>query len=109
MEARSETEEDAVTVRSYPFGPVQGLEINPLRAELRENEPLARVQWPCGEEAADMIRVLMVGDDALVRTGLRMILEAADDSEVVAEAGNRAEAMTAVTGPVSIASGYALR
>jgi DNA-binding NarL/FixJ family response regulator len=42
-----------------------------------------------------MIRVLIVDDEALVRTGLRMILEAADDIEVVAEAGNGAEAVTA--------------
>ncbi|MFF5211230.1 response regulator [Streptosporangium sp. NPDC000396] len=43
-----------------------------------------------------MIRVLIVDDEALVRTGLRMILEAADDIEVVAEAENGAEAVTAV-------------
>ncbi|WP_424533020.1 response regulator [Sphaerisporangium viridialbum] len=43
-----------------------------------------------------MIRVLIVDDEALVRTGLRMILEAADDLEVVAEAANGVEAVTAV-------------
>ncbi|EHR63199.1 response regulator [Saccharomonospora cyanea] len=43
-----------------------------------------------------MIRVLIVDDEALVRTGLRMILEAVDDIEVVAEADNGAEAITAV-------------
>ncbi len=43
-----------------------------------------------------MIRVLIVDDEALVRTGLRMILEAAGDIEVVAEAENGAEAVTAV-------------
>ncbi|GGP53753.1 response regulator [Saccharothrix coeruleofusca] len=43
-----------------------------------------------------MIRVLVVDDETLVRTGLRMILEAADDIEVVAEAGNGTEAITAV-------------
>ncbi|ACZ86598.1 response regulator [Streptosporangium roseum] len=43
-----------------------------------------------------MIRVLIVDDEALVRTGLRMILEAADDLEVVAEAASGVEAVTAV-------------
>jgi DNA-binding NarL/FixJ family response regulator len=42
-----------------------------------------------------MIRVLIADDEALVRTGLRMILEAAGDIEVVAEAENGAEAVTA--------------
>ncbi|UJW30388.1 response regulator transcription factor [Saccharothrix sp. AJ9571] len=43
-----------------------------------------------------MIRVLIADDEALVRTGLRMILQATDDIEVVAEAGTGAEAVTAV-------------
>ncbi|AMW13866.1 response regulator transcription factor [Streptomyces violaceus] len=43
-----------------------------------------------------MIRVLVVDDEALVRAGLRMILEPADDIEVVAEASDGSEAVTAV-------------
>lgn len=43
-----------------------------------------------------MIRVLIVDDEALVRAGLRMILEAADDIEVVAEAANGTEVVPAV-------------
>ncbi|MFC9503548.1 response regulator [Streptomyces sp. NPDC057002] len=43
-----------------------------------------------------MIRVLVVDDEALVRAGLRMILEPADDIEVVAEACDGSEAVTAV-------------
>ncbi|MET9965412.1 response regulator transcription factor [Streptomyces sp. NPDC006356] len=43
-----------------------------------------------------MIRVLIVDDEALVRTGLRMILEVPDDIDVVAEAETGAEAVTAV-------------
>jgi DNA-binding NarL/FixJ family response regulator len=39
------------------------------------------------------IRVLLVDDEELVRTGLRMILEAEDDIEVVGEAGDGAEAI----------------
>ena len=40
-----------------------------------------------------MIRVLLVDDEQLVRAGLRMILEHADDIEVVAEAADGAEAV----------------
>ncbi|MFG3259000.1 response regulator [Streptomyces sp. NPDC048172] len=40
-----------------------------------------------------MIRVLVVDDEALVRGGLRMILETAEDIEVVAEAGTESEAV----------------
>lgn len=43
-----------------------------------------------------MTRVLVVDDEALVRAGLRMILAAADDLEVVAEAGDGADAVAAV-------------
>ncbi|WP_020578350.1 response regulator [Actinopolymorpha alba] len=44
-----------------------------------------------------MIRVLIVDDEALVRSGLRMILEAMDDIVVVAEASDGAEAIAAVS------------
>ncbi|OKI01295.1 DNA-binding response regulator [Streptomyces sp. CB02923] len=43
-----------------------------------------------------MIRVLVVDDEALVRAGLRMILQPTDDIEVVAEASDGREAITAV-------------
>ena len=43
-----------------------------------------------------MTRVLIVDDEALVRAGLRMILSAADDLEVVAEAEDGADAVEAV-------------
>lgn len=42
-----------------------------------------------------MIRVVLADDQALVRDGIRMILEAQDDIEVVAEAGDGQEAMKA--------------
>ena len=44
-----------------------------------------------------MISVLLVDDEALVRTGLRMILETADDLEVVGEAGDGRAAVDAVS------------
>ncbi len=43
-----------------------------------------------------MTRVLIVDDEALVRAGLRMILESADDLEVVGEAEDGADAVDAV-------------
>ncbi|GAB3592408.1 response regulator transcription factor [Angustibacter peucedani] len=43
-----------------------------------------------------MTRVLVVDDEALVRAGLRMIVAAADDLEVVAEAEDGADAVAAV-------------
>ena len=43
-----------------------------------------------------MTRVLVVDDQALVRTGFRMILDAEDDIEVVGEAGDGLEAVEAV-------------
>ncbi|MGA8113382.1 MAG: response regulator transcription factor [Actinocatenispora sp.] len=43
-----------------------------------------------------MIRILVVDDEALVRSGLRMILEAMDDLLVVAEAADGAAALAAV-------------
>ncbi|MBE1581228.1 response regulator [Amycolatopsis roodepoortensis] len=42
------------------------------------------------------IRVVIADDQALVRTGLRMILDNADDIEVVGEAGDGAEAVALV-------------
>ncbi|WET80008.1 response regulator transcription factor [Amycolatopsis sp. QT-25] len=42
------------------------------------------------------IRVVIADDQALVRTGLRMILDNADDIDVIGEAGDGAEAVTLV-------------
>ncbi|MEO8693195.1 MAG: response regulator transcription factor [Acidimicrobiales bacterium] len=43
-----------------------------------------------------MIRVLIIDDEALVRAGLRMILESAEDISVVGEADDGAEAVDAI-------------
>ena len=40
-----------------------------------------------------MTRLLIVDDEALVRAGLKMILESADDLEVVGEAEDGADAV----------------
>jgi DNA-binding NarL/FixJ family response regulator len=45
---------------------------------------------------ADVIRVLLVDDDALVRAGLSMMLDGVGGITVVAEAGDGREALTAV-------------
>ena len=42
------------------------------------------------------VRVLIADDQALVRGGFRMILEAKEDMEVVGEAGDGAEAVALV-------------
>ena len=48
---------DAVrVVRSYPFGPVAGLEIDPMYFWLQEHEPLSRVKLPYGEEGWLLVR-----------------------------------------------------
>ncbi|MEU6249526.1 response regulator transcription factor [Glycomyces sp. NPDC047010] len=44
---------------------------------------------------ADVIRVLLVDDDALVRAGLSMMLDGVGDIRVVGEAGDGREALTA--------------
>ena len=45
------TSQTSRTVRSYPFGPPDRLELDPRYAWLRTNEPVSRVQMPYGEEA----------------------------------------------------------
>ena len=47
------------------------------------------------EHGAKVIRVLLVDDQALVRTGFRMILKAEPDIEVVGEAADGAQAVSA--------------
>lgn len=51
---------------------------------------------PSGSTRGRPLRVLLVDDDPLVRAGLRIILSSASDLDVVAEAADGAEAITAV-------------
>src|SRR3546814_294776 len=51
--------------------------------------------WRCG--VADHIRIALCDDHAVVRSGLRYILEAEVDLEVVGEAGSAAEAVEIAT------------
>jgi cytochrome P450 len=46
----ADTSAAAAVVRSYPFGPNVGLQIDPMYFWLQENEPLARVKLPYGDE-----------------------------------------------------------
>jgi YesN/AraC family two-component response regulator len=50
-----------------------------------------------------MIRVVLVDDQALIRSGIRALLDAEDDIEVVAEAadGQQGSRWSASTGPTS--------
>ena len=56
---------------------------------------LRRLRRGCGA-AMGRVRVLLVDDDALVRSGLRTILSSAEDLEVVGEADDGARAVAAV-------------
>jgi len=68
--------------RSYPFGPVNGLDLDPTYGRLRDSEPLARVKLPYGKEGWLLTRYddvrLVLGDarfslaEAAVRDTPRM-------------------------------------
>jgi len=58
------------------------------RHEVADAEEAAAAQ-----ESAGRVRVLIVDDQALVRTGFRMILDAEEDMDVVGEAANGKEAI----------------
>jgi len=45
-----------------------------------------------------MIRLVLADDQALIRAGLRMILDAEPDMEIVTEVGDGAQAIAAVHG-----------
>ena len=70
------------------------------RRSAAPSRPLRSGGWvPCGghhppaKELSVRIRVLIADDQALVRAGFRVLLDAADDIEVVGEAADGAEAL----------------
>ncbi|AVT33053.1 DNA-binding response regulator [Plantactinospora sp. BC1] len=60
-------------------------------------EPAATGRQPPASGVEPAIRVLLVDDDALVRTGLRLMLGGAPDIEIVGEAADGADVADAVT------------
>jgi DNA-binding NarL/FixJ family response regulator/class 3 adenylate cyclase len=79
-------------VRIYQLA-IEGLpgEFPPLRAQ--SNDAAAHLAERQDEQASGKTRVLIVDDQALVRTGFRMILEAESDLDVVGEAADGADAV----------------
>jgi hypothetical protein len=55
-------------VRSYPFGPVDRLEIDPMYFWLQEHEPLARVKLPYGDEG--WLRLAVPAEQLEWKTGM---------------------------------------
>jgi DNA-binding NarL/FixJ family response regulator/class 3 adenylate cyclase len=63
-------------------------------ARLADRHEVADAEEATEAAASDRIRVLLVDDQELVRTGFRMILDAEEDMEVVGEAANGKDALT---------------
>src|SRR5437870_12959136 len=58
-----------------------------------EAEPRSTCAYPSGRRTMAKIRVLIVDDHAIVRTGLRMLINSQPDMEVVGEAADGQEAL----------------
>jgi DNA-binding NarL/FixJ family response regulator len=63
-------------------------------AQLADRHEVADADEAAASNDGGRVRVLLVDDQELVRTGFRMILDAEEDMEVVGEAANGKEALT---------------
>src|SRR5204863_389164 len=63
-------------------------------ARLADRHEVADAEEATEAGGSDRVRVLLVDDQELVRTGFRMILDAEEDMEVVGEAANGKDAVT---------------
>jgi DNA-binding NarL/FixJ family response regulator/class 3 adenylate cyclase len=63
-------------------------------ARLADRHEVADAEEATEAAGSDRVRVLLVDDQELVRTGFRMILDAEEDMEVVGEAANGKDAVT---------------
>jgi DNA-binding NarL/FixJ family response regulator/class 3 adenylate cyclase len=78
------------------FPPLRTLEHTPFEGDEGRLADAARRASRTESGAADGVRVLIADDQALVRAGFKMILEAEDDVEVVGEAADGGEALEEV-------------
>ena len=78
------------------FPPLRTLEHTPFEGDESRLADAARRASQGDRETGETIRVLIADDQALVRAGFRMILEAEDDLEVVGEASDGGEALDEV-------------
>jgi DNA-binding NarL/FixJ family response regulator/class 3 adenylate cyclase len=78
--------------------PIYQVEAADLQAEFAPlSAPAAEKEIRVEDARAPRVRILIVDDQALVRAGFRMILEAEEDIEVVGEAADGREAIEAAT------------
>ncbi|GGO47454.1 DNA-binding response regulator [Streptomyces daqingensis] len=68
---------------------------DPARAPQSEPRPDSQPQPDSQSQSQSRIRILLADDHALVRRGVRLILDGEPDLQVVAEAGDGAEAVAA--------------
>ena len=78
------------------FPPLRTLEHTPFEGDEGRLADAARRASLDDRETGEVIRVLIADDQALVRAGFRMILEAEEDLEVVGEASDGGEALDEV-------------
>src|SRR4051812_37592215 len=62
----------------------------------RRRVPALLHRWPPGRQGTSQVKILIADDEAMIRAGIRAILENDDGFEVVAEAGDGAEAVELV-------------